>query len=143
MLNPYILEVGGGIMRKFFFVLTFVTFILALFSGFAFCQGDDISGTWVGETEIPEQGTDELTLVLEKAGDSYTATMSDSFGMLMDAECEDLEYEDNILTFNFSIYDGYSSMTVYITLKVDGNTMTGQWETEEGDTGAVNMEKKE
>jgi hypothetical protein len=143
MLDPYILKVDGGAMRKFFSVLTFVAFILALFSSFAFCQSDDISGTWVGETEIPEQGTDELTLVLENAGDSYTATMSDSFGMLMDAECEDLEYEDNVLTFNFSIYDGYSSMTVYITLEVDGNTMTGQWETEEGDTGAVNMVKKE
>lgn len=130
-------------MRKFFLALTFVTFILALSTGFALCQSDDITGTWEGETEIPEQGTDELTLVLEEAGDSYTATISDSFGMLMDAECEDLEYKDNVLTFNFSIYDGYSSMTVYITLKVDGNTMTGQWETEEGDTGAINMEKKE
>ncbi|MCK4931083.1 MAG: hypothetical protein KAT01_02880, partial [Candidatus Aminicenantes bacterium] len=59
------------------------------------------------------------------------------------AECEDLEYKDNVLTFNFSIYDGYSPMTVYITLEVDGDTMTGQWETVEGDTGAINMEKKE
>lgn len=130
-------------MRKFTSILAFFAFIFALSSGFSFCLGDDISGTWVGETEIPDQGTDELTLVLEKAGDGYTATMSDSFGMLMDVECEDLEYKDNVLTFNFSIYDGYSSMIVYITLEVDENTMTGKWETEEGDTGAVNMEKKE
>jgi hypothetical protein len=34
-------------------------------------------------------------------------------------------------------------MIVYITLEVDGNTMTGQWQTEEGDTGEVTMEKKE
>ena len=121
----------------------FVAFILALSSGFALCLGDDISGTWVGETEIPDQGTDELTLILEKAGESYTATISDSFGMLMDAECEDLEYKDNVLNFNFSIYDGYSSMTVYITLKVEGDTMTGQWETGEGDIGTINMEKAE
>jgi hypothetical protein len=143
MLNPIILKVDGGFMRKFISALTFVVFVLALFSGFAFCQNDDISGTWEGETEIPEQGTDELTMVIENAGDSYTATLSDSFGMLMDAECEDLEYKDNVLTFKFSIYDGYSSMTIYITLEVEGNTMTGQWETEEGDTGAINMEKKE
>jgi len=130
-------------MKKLTTALATAAFVFALSSGFAFCFADDISGTWVGETEIPEQGTDELTLVLEKAGDSYTATMSDSFGMLTDAECEDLEYEDNVLTFNFTIYDGYSSMVVYITLEVDGNTMTGQWETEEGDTGEVNMVKKE
>lgn len=130
-------------MRKFTSILAVFAFIFTLSSGFAFCLADDISGTWVGETEIPDQGTDELTLILEKAGDGYTATISDSFGMLMDAECEDLEYEDNVLTFNFSIYDGYSSMIVYIILKVDENTMTGQWETGEGDTGAINMEKKE
>jgi len=130
-------------MRKFTSILAFFAFIFALSSGFSFCLGDDISGTWVGETEIPDQGTDELILVLENAGDSYTATMSDSFGMLTDAECEDLEFSDNVLTFNFSIYDGYSSMTVYITLEVDENTMTGKWETEEGKSGAINMEKKE
>ncbi|MGB6338167.1 MAG: hypothetical protein WBF32_00165 [Candidatus Aminicenantaceae bacterium] len=130
-------------MRKFTSILAVFAFIFTLSSGFAFCLADDISGTWVGETEIPDQGTDELTLILEKAGDGYAATLSDSFGMLMDAECEDLEYEDNVLTFNFSINDEYSSMIVYITLKVDGNAMTGQWETGEGDTGAINMEKKE
>jgi hypothetical protein len=130
-------------MRKFTSILAMAAFIFAFSSGFAFCLDEDISGTWLGETEVPDQGTDELTLIIEKAGDSYTATISDSFGMLMDAECEDLEYTDNVLTFNFSIYDGYSSMTIYITLEVDGNTMTGQWQTEEGDIGAITMEKKE
>lgn len=130
-------------MKKFASVLATAAFLLALSSGFVFCAADDISGTWVGETEIPDQGTDELTLILEKAGDTYTGILSDSFGMLIDTECEDLEYEDSVLTFNISIYDGYSSMTVYITLKVAGNTMTGQWETAEGDMGEINMEKTE
>ncbi|MGD9344612.1 MAG: hypothetical protein PVH84_02035 [Candidatus Aminicenantes bacterium] len=130
-------------MKKLTSVLATAAFLLALSSGFVFCSADDISGTWVGETEIPDQGTDELTMVLEKAGDTYTGILSDSFGMLIDTECDDLEYKDNVLTFNISIYDGYSSMTVYITLKVEGNTMTGQWETAEGDTGALTMEKKE
>ena len=130
-------------MKKLTTFLAMAVFLVALSSGFVFCAADDISGTWVGETEIPDQGTDELTLVLEKAGDTYTGILSDSFGMLIDSECEDLEYKDNVLTFNISIYDGYSSMTVYITLKIEGNTMTGQWETAEGDTGAITMEKTE
>jgi len=132
-------------MRKFTSILA-VFALICLFastSGFSLWLADDISGTWVGETDIPDQGTDELTLLLEKSGDSYTGIISDSFGMLVDVECEDLEYKDNTLTFNFSIYDGYSSMTVYITLNVEGNTMTGQWETEEGDTGEIHMAKKE
>lgn len=129
-------------MKKFTFILAFVVLMFALSSGFALCQADDISGTWVGETEVPEQGTDELTLVLDKAGDTYTAIISDSLGMFIDAECKDLEYKDNVLTFNFSIYDVNSSMTIYVTLKVEHDTMAGQWESEEGDTGEVNMEKR-
>jgi hypothetical protein len=130
-------------MKKFLSISAFMVFVFALSSGFALSLADDISGTWLGQTEIPDQGTDEMTLVIEKAGDTYTGTISDSFGMLVDAQCEDLDYKDNVLSFNISIYDGYSTMTVYITLKVEGNTMTGQWETEEGDTGEITMEKKE
>ena len=143
MLNPNKHKGDGGSMKKFTSILTCIGFVFIMSSGLAFCLADDISGTWIGETEIPDQGTDELTLVLEKAGDTYTATLSDTFEMLMDTEAEDLEYKDNVLTFNFSIYDGYSSMTVYITLNVEGDTMKGQWETEEGETGEVNMTKKE
>lgn len=130
-------------MRKSISFLAFFVFILALSSGIPFCQEGDISGTWVGSTEIPDQGTNELTMIIERAGDSYTVALSDSFGMVVDTECEEVEYEDNVLTFNFTIDDGYSTMTIYITLEVEGNNMTGEWETDEGDTGEITMVKKE
>ena len=91
--------------------------------------------------EVPQ--VDFVFGVIGKADIQIALLLGREKVLLMDAECEDLEYEDNVLTFNFSIYDGYSSMIVYIILKVDENTMTGQWETGEGDTGAINMEKKE
>jgi len=115
---------------------------LVLISVYVFSFQADISGTWIGETEIPDQGTDEMTLVLEKANDSYTGTISDSFGMLVDAECEDLEYTNHTLSFNINIFDGYSDMTVFLSLKIEGDTMTGYWETEEGQTGEITMEKQ-
>lgn len=126
--------------KKAFPSLSVLVFLLTI--GFAFGLQADISGTWVGETEIPDQGTDEMTLVIEKSGEDYTATLSDSFGMVTDAECEDLEYKDNTLSFTITIFDGYSDMTVYITLKVEGDAMTGHWETEDGNTGEINMEKQ-
>jgi hypothetical protein len=129
-------------MRTKTSILTLSLFSFVLISGFAHGFQVNISGTWIGETEIPNQGTDELTLVLEKANGGYTATISDSFGMLMDAECEDLKYENNTLSFNINIFDGYSDMTVFISLKVEGSTMTGYWETEEGQTGEITMEKQ-
>ncbi len=123
-------------------ILALMFFVLALISGHMYGYETDISGTWVGETEVPEQGTDEMTLVIEKTDGDYTAIISDSFGMLMETECEDLEYKNEILSFKITIFDGYSDMTVYISLKVEGDTMVGQWETEDGDTSEINMEKQ-
>lgn len=122
---------------------TFVLIIFTLSSGISFCQDIDLSGTWVGETEVPDQGTDELTLVLEKKEGEYTGTISDSLGMLQDVECEDIELKDNTLTLNFTFSDGYDYTTVYITLTVEGDTMTGYWETEDGSTGSIKLEKEE
>jgi hypothetical protein len=132
----------GGIMSKKASALTLLMFALAMTSGLVFSYEVDISGTWFGETEVPEQGTDEMTLVIEKTDGDYTATISDSFGLLMDTECEDLEYKNDTLSFNISIFDGSSDMTVHITLKVEGDTMTGYWETDDGNTGEITMEKQ-
>ncbi len=122
---------------------TFALIIFTLFCGISFCQDIDINGTWVGETEVPDQGTDEITLVLEKEEGEYIGTISDSLGMLDETECEDIEFKDSNLSFNFSIYDGYSTMKVYITLTVEGDTQTGYWETEDGSTGSIKLKKEE
>jgi len=129
-------------MKKTTSTVALIIFIFTLSSGISFCQDIDLSGTWVGETEVPDQGTDEMTLVLEKKDGEYTGTISDSLGMIDETECEDIEFEDSNLSFNFSIYDGYSTMTVYITLTVEGDTMTGYWEIEDGTTGSVKLEKE-
>ena len=129
-------------MKTFVSTLTMSLFVFAAVSGLVWGYQGDISGTWVGETEVPDQGTDEMTLVIEKSGDDYSATISDSFGMLMDTECEDFEYKNDTLSFNVSIFDGYSDMTVYITLKVEGDSMMGNWETDDGNTGEITMEKQ-
>jgi len=132
----------GGLMRTKTSAWALSVFFLVLILGWAYSFQTDISGTWVGETEIPDQGTDEMTLVLEKADGDYTGTISDSFGMLMDTECEELEFNDDTLSFKITIFDGYSDMTVYITLEVEGETMVGHWETEDGNTGEITMAKQ-
>jgi len=130
-------------MKKTTSTFALIIFIFTLSCGISFCQDIDLSGTWVGETEVPDQGTDEITLVLEKKEGEYTGTISDSLGMLQDVECEDIELKDNTLTLDFIFSDGYDYMTVYITLTVEGDTMTGYWETEDGSTGSIKLEKEE
>ena len=95
----------------------------------------------MGQTEVPDQGTDDITLVLEKNDGEYTGSATDSLGMFEDVECEDLEFQDGTLTFHISIFDGYEYMTVWMNLEVDGDKMSGFWEIEDGTTGAVEMER--
>jgi len=128
-------------MKNLPIIFTVFVFLFTVSNGLSYSQDVDLSGTWVGQTEVPEQGTDEITLVLEKIDSEYTGTASDSLGMLEDVECEDIEFKDGTLTFHFSIFDGYEYMTVWMNLKVDGDKMSGYWEVEDGTTGAIEMER--
>jgi len=131
-------------MKKIKSILVLFAFLLVFGCGISFGQVIDLSGTWVGETEVPDMvEPDGLTLVIEKVDGEYHGTISDSMGMLEDAECMDLELEENELTFNFEVFTGAEYMTVYVTLTVEGDEMSGYWETADGDSAAIDLKRKE
>jgi hypothetical protein len=106
-------------------------------------QSIDLSGTWVGETVIPDAiDPDEITLVLAIENGEYSGKVSDSMGMFDDTECEDIEFMDNKLTFNIEANSDDGYMRIYVTLIVEGDTLSGHWENEDGSTGKATMRKK-
>jgi hypothetical protein len=117
-------------------------FLIASCSVMSFGQDVDLTGTWEGSTIVPDQGEDELTLVIEKKEGEYAATLSDTLGMLMDTECEDIEFKEGTLTFNFTIVQDIESLTVWITLEVEGDTMKGYWETGDGGQGDIELKRQ-
>ncbi len=129
-------------MKKIIFALTFTVFLLALFSAASFSQDVDLSGKWVGTTEVPEQGADEVTLTLQKDNGGYFGTIVDSLGMAQDEECKEIEFKEGTLTFYFTIFDGYEYMTVYVNLTVEESKMSGYWEIEDGASGSIELEKQ-
>lgn len=129
-------------MKKSLVYLALFFFLITLCSVVSFSQDVDLTGTWEGSTVVPDQGEDEMTLVIKKEEGEYTATITDSLGMLMDTECEDIEFEDGTLTFNFSILQEMEALTVWITLEVEGDMMKGYWETGEGDQGDIELKKQ-
>jgi len=131
-------------MKKTASMLSMLAFLLALSYGISFCQEVDLSGTWEGTTEVPDAPEpDQITLVLEKIDGEYSGTFTDSLGFAEDAELKDIEFKDNTLTFNFTIFDGFEYAQVYSTLTVDGNKMSGGWETEDGDSGQIELVRKD
>ena len=104
----------------------------------------DITGTWAGETEAPDfEDPDRITMVIKNVDGQFTGTVSDSFGMMNEAECEDVELEGTKLTMNVEIVnpDG-EYIRVWITLNVEGDTMKGHWESEDGETNTIDLERQ-
>jgi hypothetical protein len=129
-------------MKKTASALALFTFLLVLSCGLSFSQQADLSGTWVGSTEVPDAvELDKLTMVLKKEEGKYSGTITDSLGMLQDTEIEDVEFKDNTLTFTFQADTGEEYVTVSTSLTVKGDKMSGYWETE-GDSASIELERK-
>lgn len=129
-------------MKKAVFILTSLALLLILSNGASLCDEVDLSGTWEGTTEIPDAlEPDKITMELEKVDGKYKGTASDTFGMMEDTELEEIEFKDNTLTFKVTIFDGSDYISVTLTLEVEGNTMSGYWETEEGESAPVEFKK--
>ncbi len=131
-------------MKRITSILSLLAFLLILSYGISFCQEIDLSGTWEGTTEVPDiPELNQITLVLEKIDGEYSGTFTDSLGFAEDAELADIEFKDNTLTFSFTIFDGFEYMTVYATLTVEENKMSGHWETEDGNSSTIELERKD
>jgi hypothetical protein len=123
--------------------ISILILLLTLASGLMSGQSIDLSGTWIGETVIPDAiDPDEITMILAIENGEYSGKVSDSMGMFDDTECEDIEFIDNKLTFNIEANTGDGYMRIYVTLIVEGDTLSGHWEDEEGSTGKATMRKK-
>lgn len=128
-------------MKRISTVFALTAFFIALFSMALFSQEADIAGTWEGTTYVPNQGEDDLTLVIKKVEEEYQVIVSDSFGMVQGLEADDVSFEEGTLSFNFSVYTGYEEMTVWFTLEVDGDQMSGYWETADGSSEPVELKR--
>ncbi|MFA9453281.1 MAG: hypothetical protein ACERK6_05130 [Candidatus Aminicenantaceae bacterium] len=106
-------------------------------------QEVDITGTWVGETYVPDAlDPDKLTLVFAKKDEKWTGTFSDTMGYASEAECEEIKIDGHIVTLHFDISDDYETQIIYVTLEVDGDSMAGAWENEAGEGAEIKLEKK-
>ncbi len=100
----------------------------------------DIGGTWNGSTEVPDAGTDQVTMVLKKAENGYTGTVSDSLAFISpNTELKNVTFTDGILSYSFSLADG---AVVNMKLKVDGEKLAGDWTHQEGASAPIVFERK-
>ena len=100
----------------------------------------DLIGTWIGKTEVPNQGTDELTMAFKKIDNGYAGTVVDTLGLIApETEIKTIELKDEALAFTFPLVDG---TIITCRMKIAGDKITGQWEHPEGDIGALEFARK-
>jgi hypothetical protein len=124
-------------------ILTLSAFLLALFSGAVLSQEANLSGTWTGETTVPDKlEPDKVTLILEKTNGEYKGKVTDAFGFAMEVELQDVEFKENQLTANLLVFTGDEYMKINFTLTVEGDTMKGHWKSEAGDSAAIELHRQ-
>jgi hypothetical protein len=127
-------------MKKNKSIGTVLVLLAALAGLLAYAAAPDITGTWIGKTEVPNAGLDDLTLVIKKTPTGFSGTFSDTLGQLnKDTEIKDVKLEGNLVTFNFPIIDG---TVLQGTLKIDGDKMSGAWSHPEGSGADWTFERK-
>jgi hypothetical protein len=100
----------------------------------------DFVGTWIGKTDVPDQGTDELTLVIVKTATGFEGTFKDAMGMIApETKVANAKVDGATMTFNFALTDG---TTLVGLVKIDGDKMTGQWDHPDGESAPWTFERK-
>jgi hypothetical protein len=101
----------------------------------------DFSGTWLGKTNVPSLGPDEITIVLKNEKDSYTGTVVvDSLEIIApDTPIQNIEVEGSVITFMFPLIDG-AMLSCNLTLEEE--KMDGYWTHPSGSKGVFVLEKK-
>lgn len=106
----------------------------------------DFAGTWIGKTDIPDVGTDDLTLVIRKSEDAqskavvFSAAISDTLGYVSPGtEIREIKVEGNEMTFQFPLVDG-SFVAGKLALKDE--TLVGSWANAEGMSAEMKFERK-
>jgi len=97
-------------------------------------------GTWIGKTDVPDVGPDQVTLIVKKAGTDYAATLSDSAAVIAEnTAARDVKVDGQTISFWFPLASGE---TVSVQLTITGDTMNGGWTHESGQTGSLTFERQ-
>lgn len=101
----------------------------------------DFSGTWLGKTNVPSLGPDEITIVLKNEKDSYTGSVaSDTLEIIVpDTPIQNIEVDGNTVTFMFPLIDG-AMLSCNFTL--DNDKLDGYWTHPSGSKGVFVLEKE-
>ena len=115
-------------MKKTKGVLVFVLMVMACLTLSA-QKPADLVGTWEGEATLEgESDPNVLTMVLEMKEGKLAGHLTDQYETWMETPLEELTLEGDVLSFSVNASTPGGDFLVKFTMKVEGNSMTGELE---------------
>ena len=62
--------------------------------------------------------------------------------MIVEKDIRNAAFKDGTLTFDIGVSNGTDVFPVHLSLKVEGDKMTGAWSTDQGESGEVRLARK-
>jgi len=129
-------------MKKTLFITLIAAASFLLLSGGAQAQDrSPVAGTWTGEASTDSSSTKFVLEITSEAGVLSGTLRRDPEGTNDVFDLEDLEFKDGRLFFDYSETEGRADMT-QVTLRLEGDLLTGTWRNSEGESGAVKFARK-
>ena len=102
----------------------------------------DLTGTWAGFAITGDGSRIEVSLVLEKAGETYSGKITSETGQVPDMVIKNVAFKDPTLTFEIDLPNGAGTQVIKIELKREGDTLKGSWVDEEGNSDIIELARK-
>ncbi len=102
----------------------------------------DLSGTWAGYAIVGDGSRAEVSLVLEKAGETYSGKITSETGQVPDMAIKNVAFKDPTLTFEVDLPNGPGTQLIKIELKREGDTLKGSWVDEEANSNIIELARK-
>ncbi len=129
-------------MRKMLAVVIWLA-VVAVLGPAQSAKPKDLGGTWTGFAVVPPGEKDEVTLALEKSGQTYAGRLNDTAGMLVNAEIRKFSLEASRVTFEFDVFNGSEVLAIKADLTLDGDVMKGVWiDLRGGDSDVFELTRK-
>jgi len=129
-------------MKKIMILTVALTAALLLLLGTALAQKASPVGTWSGYTILGDGSKATFNLSLEKSPDGYAGKITDDSGIIPEMALKNIVFKDATLTFELDLPQGTETTLIKIELKLDGDTLKGNWEDPNGETNIIELERK-
>jgi hypothetical protein len=124
---------------------TAIAAALAVLAAPAFAQVSpkvDLSGTWTGFTVLGEGVRAEFSLTLQKTEGGYAGKITSEDGVIPEMTIKDVTFAEPLLEFSVDFPDSSGTVLIKIGLKYENETLKGVWANPDGDSNAIELQRK-